>query len=126
MSYRPKQYRKRSKTADVPKIKLSEADIQRAILDYISLTPHFAFRVNTQGVPIRDDSGEISGFRPSPMKGIADILVCMSDGRFAAIEVKSAKGKVSEEQMAFLQEVDNRGGLAIIAHSLDDVIRFLV
>ena len=97
---------------------MKERDLQRAVLDYFALQKDcFAIRVNTQGVPLHGRDG----FRPSPMKGIADILVCIK-GRFLAIELKSDKGKVSLEEQTFLDSVHKSGGFAIVASSLDAVM----
>jgi len=104
------------------KLKETEADIQRTILDYLNLKGHFVVRINTMGVAKWGRGGSFAGFRPSPMKGVSDILGISSTGKFIAIEVKSAKGKASPEQIDFLDKVRARGGIAIVARSLDDVI----
>ena len=46
-------------------------------------------------------------------------------GRFLAIEVKSATGKVSPAQYAFAKTVTDAGGLCVLARSVDDVARAL-
>jgi hypothetical protein len=38
------------------------------------------------------------------------------------IEIKSQKGTVSEYQKAFIDRINQAGGLAFVARSLDDVI----
>lgn len=45
--------------------------------------------------------------------GVADIICC-SKGRYIAIEVKSAKGKLSELQKYELEKVVNAGGVALV------------
>ncbi len=42
-------------------------------------------------------------------------------GRFFAIEVKSAEGKPTPEQTAFLAAVVRAGGIAFLARSVKDV-----
>lgn len=103
----------------------TEAQIQKAILDYLKLKGHFAIRVNTQGVPMWNEGGRMKGFRPSPMKGVADILGVKKGGQFFAIEVKKKGGKPSPEQVQFLKEVEARGGIALVAYSLDEVTNLL-
>lgn len=44
---------------------------------------------------------------------------------FVACEVKDAKGRVSEEQKNFLDLVESKGGIPILARSLDDAIEAL-
>ena len=53
-------------------------------------------------------------------RGVADLLVCWH-GNFVAIEVKAAKGKPPEDQKQFLSDVEHRGGIAILAYSVEDV-----
>ena len=47
-------------------------------------------------------------------KGIADILG-IYQGRFLAIEVKKPGGRVSPEQVKFLQRVNDEGGIGFVA-----------
>lgn len=103
----------------------TEAGIQKAILDYLRLKGHFAVRVNTQGVPMWNEGKRLKGFRPSPMKGVADILGVKKGGQFFAIEVKKSGGKPSPEQVHFLKEIESRGGIALVAYSLEEVTKIL-
>lgn len=103
----------------------TEASIQKAILDYLKLKGHFPIRINTQGVPMWNEGNRLKGFRPSPMKGVADILGVTKKGQFFAIEVKKKGNKPSPEQIHFLKEVESRGGIAMVAYNLDDVIKTL-
>lgn len=110
-----------------------EKDIQHGILAYLKMRGHFAFRVNTMGVAKWGKNREFAGFRPSPMKGVADILGVVGPrygnlksgimgGTFFAVEVKRKGGKTSPEQDQFLAEVRRCHGIAVVAHSLDEVI----
>jgi len=56
--------------------------------------------------------------------GISDILG-VYQGKFLAIEVKAPKGKPSLAQTDFLNRVREEGGIAILAYSIEDVIRGL-
>lgn len=53
--------------------------------------------------------------------GVADILGIWK-GQPLAIEVKTKKGVVSEEQKAFLLDFTSHGGIAFVARCLQDVI----
>ena len=98
---------------------LREVDTQRAILDWLRLNGIFAFRNNQQGVPLHDGSGR---YRPSPTRGVADIIGVIPGGRFLAVEVKTLHGKrPTPEQAAFIASVNEKGGLAIVARSIIDV-----
>jgi len=55
------------------------------------------------------------------MKGVSDILGCLPDGRLLAIEVKKHNGRVRQEQQRFVYSINQRGGLAMVARSLDEV-----
>jgi hypothetical protein len=57
--------------------------------------------------------------------GIADILGINHDGRMIAIEIKAPKGVLSEHQKLFLEEIKTRGGIALCARSIGDVIEAL-
>lgn len=100
-----------------------EKDIQKGILEYLNMQGHFAFRVNTQGVPVWGDKKEFSHFRKAPQAGISDILGISKKGVMLAIEVKRPGNKATPDQQDFLDSVGIRGGLAIVATSIDDVIK---
>lgn len=61
----------------------------------------------------------------SNKKGVPDILACSPTGQFVAIEVKAAKGKASKLQEYHLNEIRKTGGIAILAYSLEDVVKNL-
>ena len=52
--------------------------------------------------------------------GISDIIG-MYKGRFLAVECKQPKGKPTDKQAAFLDQVKCNGGIAIVAHSVDEM-----
>lgn len=107
----------------------------RAILDYLALKGIFAWRQNSRVVMLPGREGKQRPYRMGGMKGMADIIGCVRHpcpvrechyedhkiGRLLAIEVKSAIGKPTPEQVAFLAAVVKAGGIAFIAKSLDDV-----
>lgn len=98
---------------------LSEKKIQSAILNYFGmLRDAYVWRNNSGAATQTNKSGK-SYFMRFGLKGSADIIGCYK-GRFIAIEVKSAKGKTSEEQDKFIAEINRCGGYAIVARSLDD------
>ena len=102
-----------------------EAETQAAILQYLSLCGIFAWRQNTLPTPIvrsRNGVRAVLGFRPTSVRGVPDILGVLSGGRLLAIEVKSPKGKLSEQQSEFLRVLGERGALAFVARSVQDVI----
>lgn len=95
-----------------------EKDIQKAILDYLNLKGIFCWKEHSGGLPV--DNGQ--RFIPIGLRGKSDILGIIQGGRFLAIEVKRPKGKVSVEQRLFLEKINEKGGIAFVATSVDDVI----
>lgn len=102
-----------------------ESQIQKSILDYLKLKHILCFKHRNVGIFRKDTNAYI------PLafgeKGISDILGCLPanskyPGRFIAIEVKRPKGKLSPDQIAFIQSVNNSGGIGFLADSLDTVI----
>jgi hypothetical protein len=94
-----------------------ESEIQTSIIRYLYARGITFWRINTTG--IYDVAKK--KFRPSPTKGVSDILGVLPNGRFLAIEVKSAKGAVTKEQQAFIDKVNASHGLAFVARSIRDV-----
>ena len=56
--------------------------------------------------------------------GVSDIIGCHK-GRMIALELKAPKGVVSPAQEEFIRRVNEAGGLAFVARTLDDVIEGL-
>lgn len=57
--------------------------------------------------------------------GCSDVLGQLHDGRFLAVEVKAATGRLSAEQIEFLARVNQSGGLGFVARNCADVFRKL-
>lgn len=55
------------------------------------------------------------------LKGEPDISGCL-DGRWVGIEVKTATGKQSPDQVKFQKAIEPRGGIYIVARSPDDAV----
>jgi penicillin-binding protein-related factor A (putative recombinase) len=102
------------------KLKLTEKQIQDSIMRYLALnfrSTGFFWVNKTQGTfdPVK------KVFRSgTTYKGISDILGILY-GKFIAIEVKSATGRLRPEQKAFLEKINRMGGIAFEARSIDDV-----
>ena len=101
----------------------TEKQIQATIIEWIN---------KNGGIALRQQSGV---FIPYAMwkskkafrigfKGLSDIVGCWQ-GRFFAIEVKDHKRIVEPEQRDFIDSVRGRGGIGMVARSLDDVIEVL-
>lgn len=57
--------------------------------------------------------------------GSSDIVGITPTGRFLAVEVKTKTGRVSKEQMLFINAVNKAGGIAGIARSAQDAIELI-
>jgi hypothetical protein len=57
-------------------------------------------------------------------RGASD-LIGIYRGKFIALEVKTAKGKLTTEQNVFLQTVTAHGSIAGVVRSLDDALKIL-
>jgi hypothetical protein len=123
----------------------SERDIQNRILLTCSVGEARLFRQNTgqgwAGRLVANDRGRVTLANARPL--IAGLCVGSSDligwrtvtvthemvgqrlAVFAAIEVKSATGRPTVEQTAFLGAVDQAGGIACVARSVEDAERAL-
>ena len=106
----------------------SERDIQNQILIALSHGPTRLLRINAgvawQGTVIEHTQHRLVLARPYAIRlaapGVSDLIGWTEGGRFAAIEVKGPRGRVTDEQGAFIELVRRSGGLAGVARSVDD------
>lgn len=103
---------------------MKESELQKSILEWLDVNKNIGYfwRTNPTGIG--------NGFRviqrgAGRIKGVSDIIGVLKNGKLCAIEVKIKGGTISPEQVAFMKNVNSRGGLAFIARSLDDVINVL-
>jgi penicillin-binding protein-related factor A (putative recombinase) len=94
-----------------------EQGIQAAILALLRAYRIFCWKNNTAGIYVQSRNTYI----PSHAPGVADILGVLPGGRFLAVEVKSPKGRVSPHQQQFIDSINQAGGMAFVAHSIDEV-----
>lgn len=108
---------------------MSEADTQKAILDWLAVKQIYALRLNTGigfqgGRPVRAHSG---GAGVADILAFIDVLLDVNGRpRHASwplwIEVKSFRGIQSPEQQSFEAKVRGEGHEYIVARDLDEVI----
>ena len=95
-------------------IELTEAQVQNQCLCYLSIRKIFHWRQNTGSFQMKDR------YIQCGIKGMADIIGILPDGRFLSVEVKRTKGgRVSPEQEAFRKKVEDNGGVALIVNSVE-------
>lgn len=85
-------------------------------MDYLRLKGHFFWRNNSGA--FRTERG---GFYRVGTPGAPDIIGCV-DGRFVGLEVKAAKGTLSDLQQDFARALEAAGGRYHVVRSIDDVI----
>ncbi|MGB9886737.1 MAG: VRR-NUC domain-containing protein [Moorellales bacterium] len=90
-------------------MKVTEAEIQRQIRDYLRWTGWFVIR-NHQSL--------------GSHRGLAD-LTAVKDGWVVWIEVKVPGGRQSKYQEEFQRQIEAHGGTYILARSVEDVERAL-
>ena len=119
----PKRERKANGSSGEP----LEKDIQKAILHYLSACPNvlWAGRFNRGTAMTGDGNGIVRYTRFNTVRGFPDIHGQLTTGPAFWIEIKSKGGKLSEDQREFLELVSSHGGIAFMAESVDDVIRYI-
>lgn len=96
---------------------MKENDVQRSILDYLTLRKIFHWRQNNGATY----DAKLGFYRShTGMKGVPDII-CVIDGQFVGIECKGPRGKQSADQILFQKRLEFAGGKYILAKSVDDV-----
>lgn len=84
------------------------------IIKYCTLQGHYVNRINN--IPAyKHRSGTLT-------RGVADILGCTKTGRALAIEIKTENDRQSSFQKEFENHYKKRGGIYILARSLENVI----
>ncbi len=99
-----------------------ETEVLTQISDFLTAKGFRVIRVNNGAHKVK---GGAYGRRGKNNTGVSDILMCGNTGQFGAIEVKKLGGVASPEQIAFIEDIKSRGGFALIAYSLGDVIQAL-
>lgn len=117
----------KKRTLRKPSNPASEAQIQKAVLQYLAHHPKVArvWRQNSGTFRERNRDGSFRYIRANTARGMADIMGLLTDGRTLAIEVKSATGRVSPDQAAFLESIASAGGIAGVCRSIDDAAALL-
>jgi hypothetical protein len=94
-----------------------ESRVKTAILRYLEKRGYFAWNNPTGAVQIRPGK-----FMRFGKVGSSDILGCLPDGRFLAVECKATtRGRLSPEQKQFLADVRGLGGLALCVRGLREL-----
>lgn len=100
---------------------MSEAQILHAILLALGSRPELRIFRNNVGLARDPNSGQHLRF--GLVAGASDLLGLVKPrGRFLALEVKSEKGRVRPEQQAFIDMVNNMGGVGRVVRSVEQAL----
>lgn len=94
-------------------------DLTKQALRVLSLSGFQVWRQNNGGVydPVKKVFR-----RNSSTPGVSDIIgFHRKTGQFLAAEIKAGKDKLSPEQIQFLEDVKNAGGVALVIRTTDDL-----
>ena len=92
-----------------------------AVVNYLLLKGHYAWSCDNSA----NYNPEL-GFRvknKSHLDGVADVCGVHRSGTAIFVEVKIKRDKPSDAQKAFRAEVEKRGGIYLIAKTLDDIMK---
>ena len=97
----------------------AEQGVLNAVLKVLRMHPRVAWvaRINTGA--FKDSRGQFVRFG---FPGCPDVLGQMRDGRILMIEVKAAKGRLTDEQEFMLAKVRANGGVSGVARSIEDAL----
>lgn len=104
-----------AKRSGVARSKLSESDIQTAIMNKLFVHPLVAWCHVTTSGKVRGRGGH---WMTLGFPGLSDIIGQTRDGRILAIEVKAPGEDATEVQQEFIDTVNKYGGRAGVAHSV--------
>lgn len=99
---------------------MKETHLVNQIIEYLNYRGHLVQRTNSGAVRVNNPNGS-NRFIRLAHAGTADITGCSKDGRFLAIEAKIKPNKPTPLQEAYLEEIKKRGGIALVAYSLEDI-----
>jgi hypothetical protein len=98
-----------------------ESHVVNACLDFLHIKKIFSWRNNTGAIKIGKDRFIRFGY-----VGSSDIVGVCPDGRILCIECKRPNGgRLSEPQKNFLDRINVSGGIGIVVHSVDELIKEL-
>lgn len=97
-----------------------EKEIQNQILSFLRSIGVHCWQVYNGSVYDSVKKTYRKSRSPYYVRGVSDILGIL-DGRFLAIEVKSEKGRLTDEQRVFLRRINDEGGVGIVGRSVKQV-----
>lgn len=111
----------RAKSTKLPIVPL-ERTVLKSVMQLCRKHPKVArvWRQNSGSFQLGDTYGKSRWFTANTAKGMADIMGILKSGHVLAIECKRPGLKAEPHQQAFLDSINNAGGLAFVAHSVEE------
>jgi hypothetical protein len=98
----------------------SEAQIQKAIVDYLrAVLPHAIVSAIPNGSQ-RTASGRPANAVAGLLPGMPDLMVLLPQGRVIFFEVKAAKGRVSDNQLNIHMQMQPLDHVVAVVRSIDE------
>ena len=94
--------------------------IEYQIFNFLKIHRVFCWKNESTGVFDPKKKVFRTNKNPHKIKGVSDILGVF-EGKPLAIEVKSYSGTVRKEQKEFIKRINEEGGIAFVARSIEDV-----
>ena len=111
-----------------------ETKIQNLILMALSKAGCLVFRNESAGAwvgkVIHKDASQVTLTNARMIRfglavGSSDIIGVAPCGRFLALEIMTSKGSPTKEHLRFFEAVNNAGGIAGIARSVEDALKLI-
>jgi hypothetical protein len=102
---------------------MTEADLLRFTTNILNHSGLLWWRVSN-GASLYS-KGKKTFFRKSPIAGFPDVAGLTPDGQFWALELKTAKGRISPTQKNWIEKIKQSNGIAEIARSPTEVLKFI-
>jgi penicillin-binding protein-related factor A (putative recombinase) len=104
----------------IAKIIIPESVIEEEILWRLYKLGIFAFKCPTTGFYDTKRKAFRKHTNPFCINGVSDVIAIIN-GKFIAIECKSATGRTTPDQIKFIDNVNKNGGIAFVAKSWQEV-----
>jgi len=102
-------------------MKRPEEALQRQVASYLNAVPGLLWwaTANQRGTRSRAEMGVLKAMGVRP--GVPDICLILPGGKIGLLELKAAKGRLSEHQRGFIDAAMSKGALVGVCYSLTDV-----
>jgi hypothetical protein len=106
---------------------LKESDIQKAIVQYLELMGVYFFSINNEMAGWgKNAMHRTMHFKAMGLRAGASDLVLVLNKKVVFLEIKTPKGRLSENQKTFKTAVEDLGHLYKVARSVQDVEQLLL